>query len=142
MAYDASEMTSEPNVQDGGAVELWQIGTGDRRRAPIAAGPVLETVIGARSGRPFGVLDVSVPPGGSMPEHDHGASEALLIPREGVLRLVDNGHVTELVPGTLATIPIGCRVRLENPGDEVARLFVVLTPPDFVAQLGNWPAAE
>lgn len=52
------------------AVRRWELGEGERRRAPVANGPTVEIVIGA---------------------------------------------VVELEPGVLATIPVGRRVRLENP---------------------------
>ena len=124
-------------------VQRWELGTGERRRAPVANGPAVEIVIGADAGRLAGVLVVSVPAGAAMAEHSHGESEAMLIPQSGRLRLVeaDNGAVVELEPGVLATIPVGQRVRLENPTDEDARTLVVLTPADFTAQLAAWPAA-
>ncbi len=125
------------------AVERLEIGRGDRRRAPLPGGPDVEILIGAQEGRPIGVLHVTVPPGGVMPAHEHGASEVLLISLGGEARVVDaqDGAVTELAPGALATIPVGRRVSLENPGSQPARLLVVLTPPDFAEQLTSWPSA-
>lgn len=142
MPYDPSTMTIEPTAQARGGVELWRIGGGDHRRASVPGGLELETVIGARPGRPFGLLDVTVSARGAMPEHDHGASEALLILRSGALQLVEATCVTELVPGTVATIPVGCRVRLVNAGEEDAHLLVVLSPADFLVQLQGSPATE
>jgi quercetin dioxygenase-like cupin family protein len=76
-----------------------------------------------------------------MPEHDHGASEVILIVRAGRARLIaSDGVVTKLEPGAVVTIPVGERVRLENPEDEEARLSVVLTPPDFATAVAAWPA--
>jgi len=138
-------MTSESNGRTHVGVESWRIGDGIRHRAPFPNGPELEVVIGAEHRHPFGVLEVTVPVGAAMPEHDHGASEVLLAPLAGALRLVEAGdaeRATELEAGTLATIPVGCRVRLENAGDVEARVLVVLSPADFVAQLGGWPMAE
>lgn len=124
-------------------LQRWELGNGERRRAPVPNGPAIEIVIGADAGRPAGVLVVTVPGGGAMAEHSHGDSEAMLIPQSGRLRLIDaaDGTVVELEPGVLATIPVGQRVRLENPTDEDARTLVVLTPPDFAAQLAAWPTA-
>lgn len=101
----------------------------------------MEVVIGADEGTGVGVVDVTIPAGAVMPEHAHGASATLLVPQAGRLRLVDaeSGAVTELEPGALATIPIGHRVRLENPGAADARMLVVLAPPDFAAALTGWP---
>lgn len=138
-------MAIESNGRERAGVERWQTGEGARRRAPVPDGPELEIVIGAGRGHPFGVLDVTVPVGAAMPEHDHGVSEALLVPLAGSLRLVEVGEAeraTELASGALATIPVGCRVRLENAGEVEARLLVVLSPADFVAQTERWPAAQ
>jgi quercetin dioxygenase-like cupin family protein len=77
-----------------------------------------------------------------MPKHDHGPSTTLLIPLVGSSRLVDvqdGERPFELAPGVVITIPVGQRVRLENPGSEEARLLVVLSPPDFAAQVQGWP---
>jgi mannose-6-phosphate isomerase-like protein (cupin superfamily) len=78
-----------------------------------------------------------------MPEHAHGNSTTLLIPQEGRLRLVESkgGAVTEIEPGTMATIPVGLHVRLENPEQTEARMLVVLSPPDFAASVAAWPEA-
>lgn len=126
-------------------VERWQLGLGARRQAPMPGGPAIEIVVGADRGEAVGVLEVTVPVGGAMPEHGHGTSAVLLVPLAGRLRLVeagDEGKVVELEPGVLATIPVGQHVRLENAGDEEARTLAVLTPPDFVRGIQNWPPAE
>lgn len=122
-------------------VQRWEVGRGQRRQAR-PGGPVAEVVVGAQPGRSLGVVDVTVPAGAAMGEHSHGDSEVLLIPQSGRLRLVDadDGAVTELEPGILATIPVGHRVRLENPHDADARLLVVLAPPDFATAVAGWPA--
>lgn len=124
-------------------VQRWELGKGERRQAPATNGPTIEIVIGVDAGRSAGLLVVSVPAGGAMPEHTHGDSETMLIPQSGRLRLVDtdDGTIVELEPGVLATISVGQRVRLENLTDEEARTLVVLTPPDFTAQLAAWPTA-
>lgn len=125
------------------AVEKWEPGSGTRRQAAPGA-PLAEVVIGADRGLGLGVVDVVVPAGAMMPDHAHGASETLLIPQSGHLRLVEagSGKVTELEPGVLATIPIGQKVSLENPGSDEARMLVVLTPPDFAAAVATWPEAS
>lgn len=124
------------------SVRRWALGRGPRRRA-IEGGPVAEVVIGADEGVGIGVVDVTVPAGCAMGEHAHGASSTLLLPREGRLRLVDaeSGEVVELEPGVLATIPIGRRVRLENPGPADARTLAILAPADFAASVAAWPVA-
>ncbi|MFN8204204.1 MAG: hypothetical protein U0S48_16735 [Solirubrobacteraceae bacterium] len=122
------------------AVQRWEQGREPRRQA-IPGGPIVEVVVGADQEAGVGVVEVTIPAGAAMPEHTHGDSSTLLIPQAGRLRLVDadSGAVTELVPGVLATIPIGQRVRLENPEASDGRMLVVLTPPDFAAVVGSWP---
>lgn len=123
-------------------VQRWELDQGIRRQ-PLRDGPVASVVIAADAGCATGLIDVRVPPGAAMPEHDHGASEVALIMRSGRARLVavGDGSVTELDPGVVVTIPVGERVRLENPSDSEARLLVVLTPPDFAAAVQTWPEA-
>ncbi len=121
-------------------VQRWDLDHGERHQA-IPNGPVARVLIGADAGWRAGLVEVTVPPGGEMPEHDHGASEVILIVRAGRARLIaSDGVVTKLEPGVVVTIPVGERVRLENPEDEEARLSVVLTPPDFATAVAAWPA--
>ena len=123
-------------------VRRWNVTAGERRRAPFPGGPTVQVVVGAAADTPVGVLEVTMPVGGAMPEHDHGISAVLLAPLAGRFRLVEavGGRANTLEPGTVATIPVGVRVRLENAGDVEARTLVVLTPPDFAERLRTWPA--
>lgn len=124
-------------------VQRWELEQGARRQ-PLPDGPVASVVIAADARCATGLIEVRVAPGSAMPEHDHGASEVMLIMRSGRARLVavGDGSVTELDPGVVVTIPIGERVRLENPSSSEARLLVVLTPPDFAAAVQAWPEAS
>lgn len=123
-------------------VRRWDAVAGERRRAPFPGGPTVRVVVGPDEVAPVGVLEVTMPVGGAMPEHDHGRSSVLLAPLAGRFRLVeaDSGNANVLEPGAVATIPVGARVRLENAGSVVARTLVVLTPPDFAARIDTWPA--
>lgn len=125
------------------AVRRWEQGKGSRHQA-VAGGPIAEVLIGAEPDLGVGVVSVTVPAGAAMGEHAHGDSATLLVPQTGHLRLLDgeDGAVTELEPGVLATIPIGHKVRLENPEDTEARMLVVLTPPDFAGSVARWPTIE
>lgn len=130
---------------DEATVRQWSVGTGELRQAPFPAGPAVRVVVGADARESVGVLEVTLPAGGAMPEHDHGDSAVLLVPLAGRLRLVDVGRedaAVELRPGSLATIPVGRRVRLENAGETEARTLAVLTPADFAEQLEAWPTPE
>lgn len=116
-------------------------GDGKRVRAIVQGGPTAEVLIGLKDHWPMGVAHVVLPAGGGMPEHDHSSSATLLIPIEGSVTLVDaeaQGSF-DLAPGSVATIPIGHRVSIVNPGKIDAKLMVVFDPPDFTKQLDSWP---
>ncbi|HEX6762796.1 MAG TPA: cupin domain-containing protein [Gaiellaceae bacterium] len=134
---------SQPSNEPGPVIGSWTIADGERRQAPFPDGPGVSIVVGAAEGTAMGVLEVTLPVGGAMPEHDHGDSAVLLAPRAGRFRLVEaeeGGRSIEIEAGAVATIPVGRRVRLENAGDVEARTLVVLTPPDFAERLDGWPA--
>jgi quercetin dioxygenase-like cupin family protein len=115
-------------------------GDGVLRRPPIEGAPIAEVLVGGDGEWPVAVLHVRVPAGGGMPEHDHGSSETLVTPVAGAVRITAAGDVLALEPGAVATIPKGERVRLENASDEEeAIVLVVLSPPDFAAQVRGWP---
>lgn len=124
------------------SVQQWHVGRGPQHQA-IPTGPLAEVVVGADAGLGLGVVAVTVPAGAAMPDHAHGGSTTLLMPQSGQLRLTDaeTGAVTELTPGTLATIPVGRQVRLENAGGDEAQMLVVLCPPDFATAVATWPVA-
>jgi mannose-6-phosphate isomerase-like protein (cupin superfamily) len=127
------------------AIHQVTIGSGTSRRPPVPGAPLVEVLLGGEGDSPVGVLHVTVPPGGAMPEHDHGESTTFLLAVGGSARLVDvsaGERPVEVRPGTVTTIPVGRRVRLENPGEDEARLVVVLSPPDFARRAAAWPAAE
>ncbi len=137
-------MTQVASASEAG-VRSWDVRSSDRRQAPFPGGPTVRVVVGPAESAGVGVLEVTMPVGGAMPEHDHGPSAVLLSPLAGRFRLVEAdepGREIELEPGVVATIPVGLRVRLENAGTVEARTLVVLTPPDFAEQLEAWPASR
>jgi quercetin dioxygenase-like cupin family protein len=82
---------------------------------------------------------VTLPPATKMPRHNHGESDALLIPLAGELLLVGgDGCVERLTPGVLATVAAHERVSVENPTAEPANMLVCFAPATFVETL---PAA-
>jgi quercetin dioxygenase-like cupin family protein len=85
------------------------------------------------------VIHVEIPAGGGMPEHDHGASQVVLIPLVGSVQVRHGQDVHTVVPGSAAHIDTGERVSLVNPGSEPASLMVVASPPEFAAGLAAWP---
>ncbi|MER6984163.1 cupin domain-containing protein, partial [Streptomyces carpinensis] len=89
------------------------------------------------------VVHVELPAGAAMPEHDHGASQIVLIPVAGSVELRHDGRVRTLTAGAAAAhIAVGERVGLANPGEEPASLVVVASPPAFARRLESWPPAE
>lgn len=124
-------------------IQQSMIGAGTRRRPPVPGAPLAEVVLGAADDAPVGLVHVSVPPGGGMPEHDHGPSTIVLVPLTGTAQLIDvadGERVLELEHGAVTTIPVGRRVRLHNPGSDPADLLVIVSPPDFARRIAQWPA--
>lgn len=123
------------------SIQTVAVGTREGKRPPVQNGPVVEVLLGADEDLPSAVASITIPPGGGMPEHDHGGSLTVITPIEGSARLIDaeaGGEVVELKPGTVTAVPVGHRVAVENPGQGEARLIATFTPPDFVRQLASW----
>ncbi len=123
------------------SIQSVAIGTRETKRPPVRDAPVVELLLGGDGELASAVASITIPPGGGMPEHDHGGSLTVLTPIEGSARLIDSeaDEVIELKPGTVTAIPVGHRVAVENPGEGNARLIATFTPPDFVRQLKSWP---
>lgn len=120
---------------------LTRIGTTPRRRAPISGGPTMEVLVAGEVSDNIAMVQVWIPPGGGLPEHDHGPSEIVLVHVSGSIELRHNDQQHSLAPGTVAHIATGERVSLINPGTEPAVMMIVASPPDFVARIAGWPAA-
>ncbi len=120
---------------------ITEVAAATRRRAPMPGGPVAAALTPAGVSGQVAAVHVEIPAGGGMPEHDHGASEILLIPLSGSAELRHAGQARTLVPGMAAHIAAGERVSLANPGSGPACLMVVASPPEFAARLEKWPAA-
>ncbi|MEH0421203.1 cupin domain-containing protein [Streptomyces sp. B21-083] len=116
-------------------------GTAVRRRAPLPGGPTAEALIAPGVSEQVAVVHVEIPPGGCLPEHDHGSSQIVLVPLSGTVELSHDGESRTLVAGSVAHIATGERVALANPGTEPASLMVVASPPQFAERLASWPAA-
>ncbi|MEU6070022.1 MULTISPECIES: cupin domain-containing protein [Streptomyces] len=119
-----------------------EIATSPRRRAPVPGGPTAALLTTAVTSDQVAVLHIELPAGATMPEHDHGASQIVLIPLAGSVELHHDGQARTLTAGTAAAhIAVGERVGLANPGAEAASLMVVVSPPEFAARLASWPPA-
>ncbi|MBQ0825203.1 cupin domain-containing protein [Streptomyces tagetis] len=112
-----------------------------RHRAPLAAGPIATPLTAETTSDRVAVVHLELPAGGGLPEHDHGASEIVLVPLSGTALLRHGGKEHPLTPGTTAHIATGERVALTNPGDEPVSLMVVASPPEFAAHIASWPLA-
>lgn len=120
---------------------LTRIGTTPRRRAPIPGGPTMEVLVAAGISDNIAMVQVWIPPGGGLPEHDHGPSEIVLIHLSGSIELRQDDQLHRLGPGAVAHIATGERVSLTNPGSEPAVMMIVASPPEFVGRIASWPAA-
>ncbi|MEZ7005238.1 cupin domain-containing protein [Streptomyces sp. AD55] len=115
--------------------------TATRHRAPLTGGPTATPLTARTTSDRVAVVHLELPAGGGLPEHDHGASEIVLIPLSGTALLRHAGDEHRLSPGTSAHIATGERVALVNPGDVPVSLMVVASPPEFAAHIASWPLA-
>lgn len=123
-------------------MHIAEIATSPRRRAPVPGGPTAALLTTAETSDRVAVLHVELPAGATMPEHDHGASQVVLIPVAGAVEVHHDGQARTLTAGTAAAhIAVGERVSLANPGAEPASLMVVVSPPEFAERLASWPQA-
>ncbi|TCC44869.1 cupin domain-containing protein [Kribbella pittospori] len=122
-------------------MHITRTGTTPRRRAPVRGGPTMEVLLGTDRPDNLALVQVWIPPGGGLPEHDHGSSEIVLVHLSGSIELRQGDQLHQLEPGGVAHIPTGERVGLRNPGTETASMMLVASPPDFVDRLAGWPAA-
>lgn len=122
-------------------MHLTKIGTTPRRRAPLPGGPSMEVLVAAEISDKIAMVQVWIPPGGGLPEHDHGPSEIVLVHISGSIDLRQGDQRHSLAPGVVAHIATGERVSLTNPGTEPAVMMIVASPPEFVARITSWPAA-
>lgn len=123
-------------------MRIIQSGKGTVRAAPMEGSPEAEVLVGG-DGERLAVARVVVPPGGGMPDHEHGESEALVLCQGGRLRIRESGREETLEPGTMALIRIGESVSLENLSDwEAATILAFFAPPGFVETLRSWPIVD
>lgn len=117
--------------------------SGEVHAAPMEGGPTAEVLVGGDdAGGNLAAARVTVPPGGGMPEHEHGDSEALVVAFSGRVDIRSADARETLEPGMMALIGVGERVSLENPSSsEPASLLAFFAPPGFVKNLETWPAA-
>jgi|1186.fasta_scaffold225967_2 quercetin dioxygenase-like cupin family protein len=120
-------------------MHVTRAGTTPVRRAPIPGGPTAEALVAPGISDQVAVIHMEIPAGGRLPEHAHGASQVVLIPVSGSVDLHHGDDQHALLPGFAAHIDTGERVSLANREPVPASLMVVVSPPDFAAQLAAWP---
>ena len=76
-----------------------------------------------------------------MPEHEHGESEALVVPLAGELLVSSGDQQEEAAPGVVVLLVRGERVRLDNQTGDPTSLLAVFAPGSFVRALATWPTA-
>ncbi len=118
-------------------MQFVHIGSGPVHEAPMPNGPQVEVLIGEDGA--VAAVHALLPPGGVLPEHDHGESEALVTVWEGHVEITAGGQQETLESGAVALIGVGERVSLRNPTADPASLLVCLAPPAFVRVLSAWP---
>jgi len=119
-------------------VRIGRAGSGVLRAAPVEGGPRVEVLA---AGENLSAARVVLPPGGGMPEHDHGESEAMVVVRSGRVALRSGEREEELEAGAVSLLGVGERVALRNASQEEAHLLAVFSPPGFVRNLEAWPEA-
>jgi quercetin dioxygenase-like cupin family protein len=81
----------------------------------------------ARGG--LGVFELSVPPNSNVPPpHSHTGNEECVYVLEGLLRYSVDDATRDLRPGDWMFTPKGSVHQFSNPGRELARALIVMTP--------------
>lgn len=97
------------------------------RLAPTSVATVRSLIDHAAEGGRMSVTEVDIPPGEELREHDHGGSEALLVPLAGVLAMVSGVQREDITTGMVALLDKGERVSLSNQTSEPFTMIVVFT---------------
>lgn len=105
---------------------------GVRDQGVTSGGPTVDTPIDpAPETGGVAVTKVVVAPGESMPEHDHGGYEAVLIPLDGRVAVTSGRERRDLSCGMVALVGREERITLSNPTSEPFTMVVVFIPvPD------------
>ena len=105
---------------------------GERRKVRLAGDAGLGECLTPATERNLDVVMAELPPGLSVGEARHcHHGEQCLVCLEGRVRVTCAGMVTELEPGDAAHFDGRTPHALENPGDRVARLLIVITPAAY-----------
>lgn len=117
-------------------------GTGPFHQAPFRNGPAAEVLIDEQAGAgQLAAAQVTIPPGGGMPEHAHGESTTLVVPLTGELLIASGEHQEKVTQGVVVLLDYEERVSLTNQTSQPVTLLAVFAPAGFVRTLTNWPAS-
>ncbi len=121
-------------------MQIVAIGSGPLHQAPFSTGPAAEILVDERpeTGQ-LAAAHVVLPAGGAMPEHEHGESEALVVPLAGELVISSGNQHEKITPGVVGRLARGERVRLENQSSDPVSLLAVFAPGHFLPALASWP---
>lgn len=101
---------------------------GALRQALTPAGPTVEALIDQTpEGGRLAVAEIVIPPGVGTREHDHGGSEALLVPLDGVLAVTSGTQRRDISSGMVVLLDRGERIQLSNQTIEPFTMIVVST---------------
>src|SRR5680860_131214 len=101
---------------------------GALQRDLTPAGPTVEALIDQTpDGGRLAATEIVIPPGVGMREHDHGGSEALLVPLDGVLAVTSGTQRRDISSGMVVLLERGERVQLSNLTSEPFTVIVVST---------------
>jgi quercetin dioxygenase-like cupin family protein len=106
----------------------------EARRVAFGEGATIEVPPNGESAG-LAAIRVTIAAGAQLGEHDHGSSDALLIPLAGRLTLRGGDGEAQLAPGLVVFVAAGERVSVENTGETPASMAVCFAPPTFVTGL-------
>jgi len=93
------------------------------------ADPTVQVLIDRGTGDgQLAATQVVIPAGSGMREHDHGDTQALLVPLAGELVVTSGSQRESITPGTVVLLERGERAQLANLAGEACTMVMVFTP--------------
>lgn len=117
-------------------------GSGPVHRAPFPNGPSAQVLVDEQSADgQLAAAYVTIPVGGTMPEHAHGESTALVVPITGELLIRSGQREEKVAPGVVALIDQGERVSVTNETSQPVSMLGVFAPAGFIGAVASWPTS-
>jgi quercetin dioxygenase-like cupin family protein len=117
----------------------------DGRRTMLATGVAIDVIVGTddHPDTQAAMARVTLPPQTTLPRHDHGESDALLVPLDGRLLVCGTGgRIESLETGRVIVVPAHESVSVQNPGSHAASMLVCFAPGTFLQELSATPPAQ